>query len=53
VDIQKFTNQLLTVADFFADYGRPVTQHHPKATGWPPPQTFTRNSNGCDMSGVV
>jgi hypothetical protein len=29
VDIQKFTNQLLTAPDFFPDHGEPVTQHQP------------------------
>jgi hypothetical protein len=29
VDIQKFTNQLLTDSNFFINYGGPVTQHQP------------------------
>jgi hypothetical protein len=33
VDIQKFTNQLLTAPDFFSDYGGPVTQHQPNSQG--------------------
>ena len=31
VDIQKFTNQLLTAPDFFPNYGGPVTQHQPNS----------------------
>ena len=31
VDIQKFSNQLLTAPDFFPDYGGPVTQHQPNS----------------------
>jgi hypothetical protein len=33
VDIQKFTNQLLTAPDFFRDYGGPVTRHQPNSQG--------------------
>jgi len=31
VDIQKFTNQLLTGPDFFRSYGAPITQHAPNS----------------------